>query len=65
MATDSIISDAGRTGGTLILNGSRSKKGHEWEWDQLPDYGRLQHLTVLHLPGSEKKLPGRQKLYTY
>jgi hypothetical protein len=46
MATDSIIGDAGRTGVVLILNGSRSKKVREWEWDQLPDYGRLQHLTA-------------------
>jgi superfamily II DNA helicase RecQ len=46
MATDSILGEAGRTGVTLILNGSRSKKALEWEWDQLDDYGRLQHLTA-------------------
>ncbi len=46
LATDSIIGQAGRTGVALILNGSRSKKVREWEWDQLPDYGRLQHLTA-------------------
>lgn len=46
MATDSIIGQAGRTGVVLILNGSRSKKALEWEWDQLDDYGRLQHLTA-------------------
>jgi hypothetical protein len=46
MATDSIIGEAGRTGVTLILNGSRSKKALEWEWDQLDDYGRLRHLTA-------------------
>ena len=45
MATDSIISRAGRAGVVLILNGSRSKKVRDWEWDQLPDYGRLKHLT--------------------
>jgi hypothetical protein len=46
MATDSIIGEAGRTGVSLILNGSRSKKALEWEWDQLDDYGHLQHLTA-------------------
>lgn len=46
MATDSIIGRAGRSGVVLILNGSRSKKALSWEWDELPDYGRLQHLTA-------------------
>jgi len=46
MATDAIIGRAGRSGVTLILNGSRSKKALEWEWDRLPDYGALRHLTA-------------------
>ncbi|MDH4209370.1 MAG: RQC-minor-1 family DNA-binding protein [Anaerolineae bacterium] len=46
MAADAIIDQAGRSGLTLILNGSRSKKALEWEWDQLPDYGALRHLTA-------------------
>ncbi|MFQ5858291.1 MAG: RQC-minor-1 family DNA-binding protein [Anaerolineae bacterium] len=46
MATDSIISQAGRSGVVLILNGSRSQKALGWEWDKLPDYGRLSHLTA-------------------
>ena len=46
MAADAIINQAGRSVLTLILNGSRSKKALEWEWDQLPDYGALQHLTA-------------------
>ncbi len=46
MAADAIVGAAGRSGLTLILNGSRSKKALEWEWDQLPDYGALQHLTA-------------------
>jgi superfamily II DNA helicase RecQ len=46
MATDAIIGQAGRAGVTLILNGSRSKKALEWEWDELPDYGALAHLTA-------------------
>jgi len=46
MAADAIIDQAGRSGLTLILNGSRSKKALEWEWDKLPDYGRLSHLTA-------------------
>lgn len=46
MATDGVIGQGGRTAVVLILNGSRSKKVREWEWDQLPDYGRLQHLTA-------------------
>lgn len=46
MATDAIIGEAGRSGVTLILNGSRSKKALRWEWDELPDYGRLKHLTA-------------------
>jgi hypothetical protein len=46
MAADSIINQAGRSGLTLILKGSRSKKALEWEWDQLPDYGALRHLTA-------------------
>ena len=46
MAADGIINQAGRSGLTLILNGSRSKKALEWEWDKLPDYGALQHLTA-------------------
>lgn len=46
MAADAIIDQAGRSGLTLILNGSRSKKALDWEWDQLPDYGALRHLTA-------------------
>jgi len=46
MATDSIIGEAGRSGVVLILNGSRSQKALGWEWDKLPDYGRLRHLTA-------------------
>ena len=46
MAADAITDQAGRSGLTLILNGSRSKKALEWEWDQLPDYGALRHLTA-------------------
>jgi len=46
MATDAIIGQAGRSGVTLILNGSRSKKALEWEWDRLPDYGALRRLTA-------------------
>lgn len=46
MATDAIVGQAGRSGVTLILNGSRSKKALEGEWDKLPDYGALQHLTA-------------------
>jgi hypothetical protein len=46
MAADAIVGRAGRSGLTLILNGSRSKKALEWEWDELPDYGALRHLTA-------------------
>ena len=46
MATDAIISQAGRNGVILILNGSRSQKVKRWEWDKLPDYGALSHLTA-------------------
>jgi len=46
MAADAIVGQAGRSGVTLILNGSHSKKALEWEWDQLPDYGALRHLTA-------------------
>jgi len=46
MATDAIIGRAGRNGVTLILHGSRSKKVQEWEWDRLPAYGLLKHLTA-------------------
>lgn len=46
MAADSIVGTAGRSGLTLILNGSRSKKALAWEWDKLPDYGALRHLTA-------------------
>ena len=49
MATDSIIGRAGRSGVVLILNGSRSQKALGWEWDKLPDYGRLRHLTADHI----------------
>jgi len=45
MAADAIVGRAGRSGLTLILNGSRSQKVLEWELDQLPDYGALCHLT--------------------
>jgi hypothetical protein len=46
MATDSIVGRAGRAGVVQILNGSRSKKVREWEWNLLPDYGHLSHLTA-------------------
>jgi len=46
MAADHIVDKAGRSGLTLILNGSRSKRVFEWEWDEIPDYGALQHLTA-------------------
>ena len=46
MATDAVIGQAGRSGVTLILNGSRSKKALRWDWNELPDYGRLDHLTA-------------------
>jgi hypothetical protein len=46
MAADAIVGAAGRSGVTLILNGSRSKKALECEWDRLPDYGALRHLTA-------------------
>lgn len=46
MATDSIISFAGRAGVTLILNGSRSQKALRNGWDKLPEYGALSHLTA-------------------
>jgi hypothetical protein len=47
MATDSIIGSAGRAGVTLILNGSRSQKALRQGWDQLPEYGVLNHLTAV------------------
>ncbi|MFO7682012.1 MAG: hypothetical protein R6X34_18365 [Chloroflexota bacterium] len=47
MATDSIIGGAGRAGVTLILNGSRSQKALRHEWDKLPEYGALSHLTAV------------------
>jgi hypothetical protein len=47
MATDSIISVAGRAGVTLILNGSRSQKALRNEWDKLPEYGALSYLTAV------------------
>lgn len=46
MAADAIVDRAGRSGLTLILNGSRSKKALQWEWDKLPDHGALRHLTA-------------------
>lgn len=46
MATDAIIGQAGRNGVGLILKGSRSQKVKERQWDQLPDYGALRHLTL-------------------
>lgn len=46
MAADAIVGQAGRSGLTLILNGSRSKKALEGEWDKLPDYGALRYLTA-------------------
>jgi len=46
MATDAIVAQAGRAGVTLILKGSRSQKALAQGWDQLPDYGRLRHLTT-------------------
>jgi hypothetical protein len=47
MTTDSIIGDAGRAGVALILNGSRSQKALRHEWDKLPNYGDLSHLTAV------------------
>ena len=47
MATDGIIGDAGRAGVTLILNGSRSQKALRHQWDKLPEYGALSHLTAV------------------
>ncbi|HUM69764.1 MAG TPA: hypothetical protein PLK31_13075, partial [Chloroflexota bacterium] len=47
MATDSITGDAGRAGVTLIPNGSRSQKARRHEWDKLPEYGALSHLTAV------------------
>lgn len=49
MATDSIIGNAGRAGVTLILNGSRSQKVQRHEWDKLPEYGALSHLTAVSI----------------
>jgi len=46
MAADAVVGRAGRSGVTLILNGSRSKKALKWEWDKLPDHGALKHLTA-------------------
>ena len=46
MATDAVIGQGGRAGVVLILNGSRSQKVKRWEWDKLPDYGALSHLTA-------------------
>jgi hypothetical protein len=46
MATDAVIDQAGRTGVVLILNGSRSQKVKRWQWDELPEYGLLSHLTA-------------------
>lgn len=46
MSTDSIIGGAGRAGVTLSLNGSRSQKALRQEWDKLPEYGALSHLTA-------------------
>jgi hypothetical protein len=46
MATDAIVGRAGRSGVVLILKGSRSQKALTWEWDKLPDHGRLAHLTT-------------------
>ncbi|MBN1935631.1 MAG: hypothetical protein JW934_13265 [Anaerolineae bacterium] len=45
MAADAIVGRAGRAGVALILNGSQSKKALAQGWDQLPDYGRLKHLS--------------------
>lgn len=45
MATDAVVGGAGRTGVTLILKGSRSKKVLGQGWDELEDYGALRHLT--------------------
>lgn len=47
MTTDSIIGDAVRVGVTLTLNGSRSQKVQRHEWDKLPEYGSLGHLTAV------------------
>ncbi|HRQ42428.1 MAG TPA: RQC domain-containing protein [Chloroflexota bacterium] len=47
VATNSIMGDAGRAGVTLILNGSRSQKARRHEWDKLPEYGALSHLTAV------------------
>ena len=49
MATDAVIGSAGRAGVVLILNGSRSKKALRHEWDKLPEYGALAHLTAVKI----------------
>jgi hypothetical protein len=46
MAADALIDQVGRSGLTLILNGSRSKRVLEHGWDQVPEYGALGHLTA-------------------
>jgi hypothetical protein len=46
MAADAIVGQAGRSGVTLILNESCNKKALEWDWDKLPDYDALKHLTA-------------------
>jgi len=45
VTTEDIVGQGGRAEVVQILNGSRSKKVREEDWDQLPDYGRLKHLT--------------------
>jgi hypothetical protein len=46
MATDAVIGQAGRSGVSLILKGSRNKKVLAQGWEQLPDYGALGSLTT-------------------
>ena len=46
MAADAIIGKAGRSGLTLILAGSGSKRVLAKEWDQILEYGALSHLTA-------------------
>jgi len=45
IAADGIAGQVGRSGLTLILAGSRSKRVLEKDWDQLEGYGALSHLT--------------------
>ncbi len=46
MAADAIVGQAGRSGLTQILKGSRNQKVQEQGWDKLADYATLRHLTT-------------------